>query len=194
MSKTPKKLLINRHKVLLKDNQWVILRPLVPGDKENITKFLSKLSRETRHFYVLDNYGDATAIKLCESLVKPEKLHFVAEVAPSEIIALVKFSLDLPEADRLRYLHYGIKLVPGTVSRCGTCIADQYQNIGLGRITLQEIIDASRRFGQKTILLSGGIFADNKRAIHMVQKFGFKIVGKFTDSRGQDHVDMLREL
>lgn len=188
------KIEVKRHKVLLKNGQMVLIRPLVACDKEKVIKFLSKLSATTRHFYVLDNYGEKTASKLCESVTRPEKFHFVVELDSSEIIALVKFSLELPEADRLRYLQYGIKLVPGTVSRCGTCIADQYQNVGLGAITLQEIIDVSRHLGQKAVMLSGGIFVDNERAIHMTQKFGFKIVGTFTDSLGQNHVDMLREL
>ncbi len=194
MNNSQKTFAIKKHKVLLKNGQTVLLRPLISDDKEKIIKFLSQLSEETRRFYILDDYGNKTANALCKSLVKPEKLHFAVETEPSEIIAVVKFSLDLPEADSLRYLQYGIKLVAGTVSRCGTCIADQYQNVGLGAITLHEIIDTSRSLNQKTVILSGGIFADNKRAIHMVQKFGFKIVGKFTDSRGQEHVDMLREL
>lgn len=180
--------------VLLRNGQTVLLRPLISDDNEKITKFLSELSEDARRFYVLDNYGEKTADDVCESVVKPEKLHFIAETESSEIIALVKFSLDLPEADRLRFHQYGINLVPGTVSRCGTCIADDYQNVGLGGITLQQIIDASSYLGQKEVMLSGGIFTDNERAIYMVQKFGFKIVGEFTDSNGQDHVDMLRSV
>lgn len=194
MNNNQKTFAIKKHKVLLKNSQIVLLRPLMPNDKEKIIKFLSQLSEKTRRFYVLNDYGNKTANALCKSLVKPEKLHFVAETEPSKIIAVVKFSLDLPKADKLRYLQYGIKLVAGTVSRCGTCIADQYQNVGLGAITLHELIDASRSLNQKTVILSGGIFVDNKKAIHMVQKFGFKIVGKFADSRGKEHVDMLREL
>lgn len=190
MNKHQENYKIKSRKILLKNGRIALLRPLGAGDKAIITRFLSKLSTETRHFYVLDNYGDKTANKLCESVEKPGKMHFVVEVVPSEIIALVKFSLDLPKADRLRYLQYGVKLTPGTVSRCGTCVTDKYQNISLGEITLQQIIDTSRYLGQKVVMLSGGIFADNVRAIHMVQKFGFKIVGKFTDSKGQDHVDM----
>ena len=190
MNKYKENYKIKSRKILLKNGRIALLRPLMSGDKTKITKFLSKLSTKTRHFCVLDNYGDKTVDKLCESVGKPGKMHFVVEVAPSEIIALTKFSFDLPEADRLRYLQYGVKLVPGTVSRCGTCIADKYQNVNLGRITLQQIIDTSHYLGQKVVMLSGGIFADNGRAIHMVQKFGFKIVGRFTDSNGQAHVDM----
>lgn len=190
MNKYKENYKIKSRLILLKNGRIALLRPLVTGDKAKITKFLSKLSAETRHFYVLDNYGDKTADKLCESVGKPGKMHFVVEVPPSGIIALVKFSLDLPEADRLRYLRYGVKLVPGMVSRCGTCIADKYQNISLGGITLQQIINTSRNLGQKVVMLSGGIFADNEKAIHMVQKFGFKIVGRFTDLNGQAHVDM----
>lgn len=194
MSERLKTYEIEKRSILLRNGQTALLRPLVPDDKMKLTKFLSELSEDTRHFYVLDNYGKKTADNVCEFVVKPEKLHFVAETGSSEIIALVKFSLDLPEADRLRFFQYGVNLVPGTVSRCGTCIADNYQNVGLGGITLQQIIDASYDLGQKEVMLSGGIFTDNEGAIHMVQKFGFKIVGKFTDSNGQGHVDMLRSV
>lgn len=183
---------IERRSVLLRNGQAAMLRPLVPDDKTKITEFLGRLSEETRRFYVLDDYGEKTAGHVCETVTKPEKMHFVAENTSSEVIALVKFSLDLPEADRLRFLEHGVRLNPGTVSRCGTCIADEYQNIGLGGITLQQIIDTSRQLDQKAVMLSGGIFTNNERAIHMVQKFGFKIVGMFTDSDGREHVDMLR--
>ena len=185
---------IERHSVLLRNGQRVLLRPLIPDDKGKLTKFLSGLSDTTRHYYVLDNYGKKTADNVCESVARPGKLHFVAETESFEIIALVKFSLDLPEADRLRFLQYNINLVPGTVSRCGTCIADDFQNVGLGGITLQQIIDTSSDLGLTKVMLSGGIFTDNERAIHMVQKYGFKVVGKFTDRDNQEHVDMLRYL
>ncbi len=176
--------------VILRDGRSVNIRPLTPRDTDKVVEFYANLSPETRHFYVLDNYGTQTASQLCESVAKPEKMHFVVEDDSFEIISLVKFSLDLPEAEKSRYLGYGIKLNPGTVSRCGTCISDNYQNAGLGGITLQEVINYSRILGQKTIVLSGGIFADNERAIHMCKKFGFEIVGTFTEHNGQAHVDM----
>lgn len=183
---------MNKTQIVLKDGQTVFLRPLVLGDRVAITDFYSKLSDTTRCLYVLDNYGDRTADRLCESLTNPEKLHFVVQNNLSEVIALMKFSLDLPEEDRLRFLQYGIELVPGTVCRCGLCVVDQYQDVGLGAITLQQVIDTADSLGQEVIMLSGGIFASNQRAIHLTQKFGFNIVGKFTDINGQEHVDMLR--
>jgi len=185
-------LAMKNHQIVLKDGQVVSLRPLVPDDKAALVDFYSKLSESTRHLYVLDNYGDRTAIRLCESLSNPEKLNFVVQNNQSEIIALMKFSLDLPEEDRLRFLQYGIKLEPGIVCRCGLCVADQYQDMGLGAITTQQVIDISDSLGQKVIMLSGGIFAKNERAIHLTQKLGFNIVGRFIDLNGQEHVDMLR--
>lgn len=194
MSERLKTYEIERRPVLLRNGQTVLLRPLLSDDTEKITEFLSGLSDTTRHFYVLDNYGEKTADSICRSVSKPEKMHFVVETPSNEVIAVVKFSLDLPEHDRLRFLDYGVNLVPGTVSRCGTCIADDYQNVGLGGITLQQIIDSSEHLNQKNIMLSGGIFTENKRAIHMVQNYGFHIVGSFTDKEGYDHVDMLRSI
>lgn len=187
------KKIVKSHNILLKDGQNAVLRQLRPNDTVKIVDFLSKLSLQTRQFYTLDDYGIKTAEALCKSLTKPEKLHFVIEVDSSEIIALVKLSLDLPEADRLRFDRYGANLISGQVCRWGICIADKYQNAGIGRIALEHVIEVSEQYEQKVIISSGGIFANNERAINLCNSYGFKIVGKFTDINGRDHVDMLRE-
>lgn len=183
---------IEEHPVILKDGQTVKIRPLELHDIDKLADFYSKLSQGTRGFYVLDDYGEKTATRLCESLSNPEKMHFVIENNLGEIIAIMKFSLDLPEEDRLRFSNYKVDLVPGTVGRCGLCISDEYQNLGLGTIALNQVIDTSNRLGLKAIYLSGGIFANNERAIHQVKKNGFYVVGEFTDPNGTKHVDMLR--
>ncbi|MBU1016923.1 MAG: GNAT family N-acetyltransferase [Patescibacteria group bacterium] len=185
---------ITEHEVWLNNGETVLIRPLSSNDKAGIIDFLSSLSEETRHFYVLDDYGEKTADSLCKSVGKAGKMHFVVVNNSSEIIALVKFSLDLPDVDKSRYLKYGVSFDPGSVTRCGTCITDKYQNLGLGGITLQQIIDASRYLGQRMIILSGGIYANNQRAIHMCQKHGFRIAGRFTDMYGHVHVDMFRDI
>ena len=192
MAKTENYCLIKKRRIILDDGQEVIIRPLEVADKARLVSFYSGLSKSTQSFYVLDNYGEKTATRLCNSINNPEKLHFVLENDLKEIIAIMKFSLDLPEADRVRFSRHGIDLIPGTVSRCGLCVADDYQNMGLGAIALQQVIDMSDSLGLKVIMLSGGIFANNGRAIHLTQIYGFQVVGKFTDSNGQDHVDLLR--
>jgi len=184
--------LIKKCQIILDDGQEVILRPLEIVDKTRLASFYSGLSKSTQNFYVLDDYGEKTATRLCDSINNPEKMHFVLENDLKEIIAIMKFSLDLPEADRVRFSRHGIDLIPGTVSRCGLCIADDYQNMGLGAIALQQVIDTSDSLGLRVIMLSGGIFANNGRAIYLTQKYGFQVVGKFTDSNGQEHVDLLR--
>jgi len=184
--------LIKKSQILIGDGRKAFIRPLEVMDKTGLVSFYTSLSEVTQGFYVLDDYGEKTAVRLCESISNPKKLHFVIENDLSKIIAIMKFSLDLPEADRVRFTQYGVDLIPGTVSRCGLCIADDYQNVGLGAVALQQVIDTSDSLGLRVIMLSGGIFANNGRAIHLTQKFGFQIVGKFTDSNGQEHVDLFR--
>ena len=87
---------VKKRVVTLKDGQKVLLRPLEVTDESKLIKFLSSLSEDTRYFYILDNYGKKAAEHLGRSLSNHEKKHFVIENSEKEIIALSKFSLDLP--------------------------------------------------------------------------------------------------
>lgn len=188
------KKIIKNHNLLLKDGQNAVLRRLRPNDTVKIADFLSKLSLQTRQFYTLDDYSFKTADALCKSLIKPEKLHLVIENSSGEIIALIKFSLDLPDADSMRFKQYGIDLNPESVCRWGICVADEFQSSGIGKIALEEIVKLASKLGQKVIISSGGIFSQNKRAIQLCEKFGFKIVGEFVDTNNNKHVDMMCEM
>lgn len=182
---------VKKRIVTLKNKQKVLIRPLEPSDKSKLVKFLAKLSANTRHFYILDDYGEKTAEHLCRSLSNHEKKHFIIENNKKEIIALVKFSLDLPGKDKIRFAEYGIDLKPGETSRCGTCVADEYQSSGIGSITLEQVINSSKDLNQKIVMLSGGTVKENKKAINTVKKFNFEIVGKYIDSNAQERLDML---
>jgi len=182
---------VQKRIVTRKNGEKVLLRSMETSDKSKLAEFLSKLSDKTRYFYQLDDYGDKSAEHLCSSLSNPEKKHFIIENNAKDIIALVKFSLDLPEKDRVRFAAYGIELKPGETSRCGTCVADAYQSSGIGSITLEQVINSSIELNQSIVMLSGGTVTENKKAVNTVQKFSFEIVGKYIDSYAQERLDML---
>ncbi|WSQ32844.1 GNAT family N-acetyltransferase (plasmid) [Streptomyces sp. NBC_01527] len=54
--------------------------------------------------------------------------------------------------------------------------------------------DIARRFGEKRIILWGGVLADNLRAIRYYEKQGFQSVGSFTDAGGAWALDMILDL
>ncbi|MGZ7068097.1 MAG: N-acetyltransferase family protein [Methanobacterium sp.] len=62
----------------------------------------------------------------------------------------------------------------------GIFISEKYHGFGIGSKLIQEIIDASIPFGIKKIKLT--VLAENKNAIHLYEKFGFKL-GKYHEER-----------
>lgn len=56
------------------------------------------------------------------------------------------------------------------------CIADDYQNRGIGTMLLKRVIAAARVSGLNKLLLS--VNKKNTRGIHFYKKFGFRVIGK----------------
>jgi len=115
---------------------------------------------------------------MCATIARYDKLRLIATAA-EHIVALFELSFDLTDDDLARYQSYGIPLNVATDCRFGPTIADDYQNRGLGSRLLPYVFDLARRFGQRQMILWGGVIAHNHRAIHYYQKHGFMIVGEF---------------
>ncbi len=171
----------------------LILRPLLATDSSKLASFLQNLSSQTRHFYNLDSYDLKMAANMCKSIDKYDKLRFVAHYKnKKEIIALLEFSLDIPPNDFKRYQGYGITLTDSDI-RFGPCIADNYQNEGIGTRLFPFIKDVARQFGKNRIILWGGVMVENSKALHFYQKLGFRQVGHFRNESGEN-VDMILEI
>ncbi len=181
---------------LLPSGGEVIFRPLVASDVTNLATFLENLSPRTRDFYRLDSFNIAQAKKMCQAIGKYDKLRFIVypKANDDNIIALFEFSFDIPESDISRFLKYGIRLDSKIDCRMGLCIADRYQNQGVGSVLFPHVVSIARKFKKQRIILWGGTFADNNRAIRFYKKHGFKQVGKFKDKDGRSAVDMILEL
>ena len=76
----------------------------------------------------------------------------------------------------------------------GPCIADDYQKKGVGSVLFPHIVDIARKFNKERIILWGGVFEDNKKAITFYSKNGFKKVGSFKGTKDASTLDMMREV
>ena len=56
-------------------------------------------------------------------------------------------------------------------------------------------MDIARRLGCRRLILLGGVYASNQRAIHFYKKHGFRVVGSFTlGQNNQDSYDMIASI
>lgn len=179
------------HKMSLLSGEDVIFRPLKPDDVSSLTRFFANLSAKTREYYTVDNDDASSAQEKCDAINQYDKLRFVVEnKITKNIIALLEFSFDTVK-DKERFIKYGIKLNTATDCRIGLCIADDYQNMGLGSLFFPYLIDIAKQFGQKRIILWGGVYATNERAIRFYKKNGFKRLGLFINLHEKQSIDMI---
>lgn len=174
--------------------EQLILRPLISSDGEKLTRFLQKLSPESRRLSTFSGYDRAAAQELCDAIARYDKLRFVVVEAgaPDEpIVGLMEFSFDLTGGDMLRYTKADYPLNPATDCRFGPTLADGWQNRGVGSLLLPPLWEIVRRFGRSRVILWGGVLADNSRAIRFYEKNGFRHVGRFANGDGQECCDMI---
>ena len=175
--------------------ETVVLRPLENKDEDLLTEFLTSLSEKTREYYTLDSYDSSTAKEMCDAINKYDKLRFVVtDKSTNKLIALFEYSFDIPEGDKKRFLKYNIQLDSKTDCRMGPCISDKYQNQGIGSVLFPYLIKITKQFDQKRLILWGGVFKKNKRAINFYVKNGFKRLGTFKDNKGHESVDMIIDI
>lgn len=183
------------HALTPRDGAAVTVRPLVATDEAALATYLLGLSEQTRHFmdYLPKQDFRALAHEHCTAIARYDKLRFVVERAAT-IIGMLEFSMSLPGYDRERYDGYGIVLHSQTDCRYGLAFADAVQNTGLATLTLPLMWETARRFGRQRVILWGGVYADNLRAVHFYRKSGFRRVGSFRNDTGKRCYDMITTL
>lgn len=178
----------------IQSGEKIILRPLSHFDIEKLTSFLENLSKETQRLSTFDSYDKTTATELCNAISKYDKLRFVLENQKQEIVGLLEFTLDIPQNVINQYTDYGLALDIDNTCRFGPTLADEYQSKGLGSLVFPYILQIAKLLDKKHIILYGGVFADNTRAINYYQKHGFKVAGKFKNEEGIGNFDMILSL
>ncbi|HUU69202.1 MAG TPA: GNAT family N-acetyltransferase, partial [Planctomycetota bacterium] len=108
------------------------------------------------------------------------------------IIAYFIFMPGFGEHEQKRYHERGMPLAPATDCSVAPCLADDFQNRGLGSALMGKVLLIAKRLGYKRALLIGGVIATNLRAVHFYTKLGFRQVGTF--STGIENYDMIMDL
>ena len=166
-----------------------VLRPLVHADEDSLASFLSKLGPET---WEVCRY-DESAADMCAAIDCHDKLRFVLAESNS-IIGLLEYSLEITDGDIVRFANYGVYLNGETDCRLAPCLADEYQSRGIGSAVFPRFAELARKFGQRRIILLGGVFRSNARAVRFYRKCGFREVGQFCTSSGIESLDMILEI
>jgi GNAT superfamily N-acetyltransferase len=157
------------------EDMLICFRPLLSNDDIKLADFLENLSSQTRAFSVRNSYDIKEARELCFAINRYDKLRLIALIN-NEIIALFEFSLSIVENDYKRFMeNYNIQLNEETDARFGPCISDSFQNRHLGCWLFEKTKTIARKMGKERLILWGGVYVHNKRAIRFYEKIGFKI-------------------
>lgn len=168
----------------------MILRPLTHDDETLLQSFLANLGPATKEVY----RSHETATELCDAIDRYDKLRFVLEDSRT-IVGLFEYSFDITEGDIDRYTTHGIRLYRETDCRFAPCLADEYQNRGIGADVFDKFKDLAPRFGQRRIILLGGVFVSNTRAIRFYEKVAFVFAGRFVSEKSKKtSQDMILDL
>jgi RimJ/RimL family protein N-acetyltransferase len=159
--------------VLLKNGKKVVLRPELPTDTEMLWEMFSTLSKAS-----LDNLVEPFTRERIEGWTKNidydknlPVLAMVEEEKKARIVGAASLSFYSTEANRHK-------------AELGITIHDDYQNLGLGTIMINHLLDIARKKRLEKVFLL--VNATNSRAIHVYEKCGFKTEAKLEKEHSRD--------
>ena len=181
--------------VVLASGESLLLRPMRADDAPLFGVFLRGLSPETRSYWRPHPYDQETADAICAALDPADVLRLIALArweGGEELVAYCTLKLGVREADGQRYAALGLPLDARTDAAVAPCVADAYQNRGVGALLVGHALEIARAGGRRRVVLWGGVQARNTRGIRLYTRLGFRKVGEFfTD---QNNLDMIVEL
>ena len=175
-------------------NETLLCRNLDKNDIDKLYNFLTNLSTDTIQRSFLNCDLKERSESFCNDIGLYDKHRYVLFNQEKDIIALFEFSLDFPPSDIVRYNNY--ENIPNIKSICrwGLTIADKYQNKGIGTITFPLMKKIAKELNKSYIILYGGVYESNKRAIHYYKKVGFIELGYFVDTNNINAIDMILKI
>jgi RimJ/RimL family protein N-acetyltransferase len=147
----------------LKDGKVVQIRELGVEDKDKLIEMYGSLSDEALR-WGMPPYSREVIEKWYGNI--------------QNLIALVAFDVDriVGHAQILKFLHPRRKDSGDLI----IYLHQDFHNRGLGTVMLGRLLESAREQGMHRISLH--VIADNRRAVHVYQKLGFKIEGTMKDS------------
>ena len=175
------------------DGSRFVARPLLATDAESLGVYFDNLSESVRGMYGPHPLNTEHARILCDELDHTKLLPFLAIMESGEIGAYFLVHIGVRDGDRKRYIEHGHPLVEHECCTLAPCVADAWQELGLGSAMLPHVTSSIKRLGRQRLVLWGGVRGDNPRAQHFYRKFGFRHVGDFA-AGGVNNLDMVLDL
>lgn len=152
-------------------------RPITPADAPILGRYFLSLSERTKSLYGPHPFDQATADALCSSIDYAANLRLVATLpgTPEErVIAYFILQFSIPSNEIERYARAGISLDAALDCLVAPSVADDYQDHGLGTPCMRRVFQLARRLGRRNVVLMGGVYVENERAVHYYEKLGFQ--------------------
>jgi len=162
------------------DGTAVIFRPLTAADAGILGAYFCGLSQDTINRYGPHSFDQAQADKLCAEINYNEIIRMIAvqgEGGDASVIAYYIFQPYLSSVELERYASVGIALDLRQGCLIAPSVADAFQNRGLGTPLMQHMVAVAKRLGFSKMLLMGGVYLSNERAVHYYRKVGFRESG-----------------
>ena len=186
-------------KAALPDGAPIAIRPITAQDAVILGRYFLSLSDQTKAMYGPHPFDQATADKFCAEINYAETIRFIGlipEGAEERVIAYFILAIGVPENELNRYQAAAIALNPQTDCLVAPSVADEFQNQGAGSIMMRHVFESAQSLGRKHVVLMGGVYQINERAVHFYQKMGFKAVGTFASPWAPEKIsyDMYKRL
>jgi RimJ/RimL family protein N-acetyltransferase len=184
--------------VTLRNGLGARVRPLQTGDAPALAALFLSLSPATKRLYGPHPFDQITADLLCASIAQePHTTRFVAVLrdgqADAAIIGYMILTRQIHPDDQARHGH---ALDLAHCAAFAPCIADAYQDQGIGTQMARHVLASGRQMGLRQVILMGGVQARNARGRHFYQKLGFRPVGEFWTHGAEEllNISMVNEL
>jgi diamine N-acetyltransferase len=167
--------------VALRDGRTARVRPLQADDVEALTALFMGLSPTTKRFYGPHPFDRVTAERLCAAIEQDASTRrFVAVLRDgrpdAEIIGYMILARQIHPDDQARHGH---ALDLAHCAALAPCVADAYQEQGIGTQMARHVLASARQMGLTQVILMGGVQARNVRAQRLYKRLGFRQVGEF---------------
>jgi len=161
-----------RKRVTLDDGTTILLRPIVPDDKQKLLEGFHRMSPESRYFRFMTSTDELT----------DDQLRYLTEIDYENHFALAALADDEPGEPGIGVARYIRDTADPEVAEPAIAVVDDWQGRGVGTILLRELSSIARKHGIKHFRGIG--LATNRRIIDLMTAIGASV----TASHGGEFV------
>ena len=158
-------MLINRHNFILKDGRTAVIRSADENDAKGLLALLRKTAKDTQFLNL--TYGEVLSISL------QDEINFITErnESPNNIFMICEVEDEIVATFGIQFSKY---IKNRHLASVGIQVASKYWNLGIGTKFFELAFEMIEHMGKTLVELS--VHSNNKRAINLYRKMGFKKV------------------